>query len=65
MAAARLMNENTSLFSNAELQIQLRTPATPVAAASALHETPVAYTPTPPKKRSKLKPGTALTRNRE
>jgi hypothetical protein len=65
MAAARLMNENTSLFSNAELQIQLHTPATPVATGSALHETPVPYTPTPPKKRTKLKPGTAPTRNRE
>jgi site-specific DNA-methyltransferase (adenine-specific) len=42
MAASRLINENSSLFSHAELQIQLH--GQPDAQAqAALHETPPAY----------------------
>ncbi len=46
MAASRLMNENTPLFSQADLQIQLRTPVTAVpqeAMAPALHEASPEY----------------------
>lgn len=46
MAASRLMNENASLFSHAELQIQLHAsaPAAPAPTlAPALHETPTPY----------------------
>jgi hypothetical protein len=41
MAASRLMSENTSLFSHAELQIQLRAPASAApqdVLAPALHD---------------------------
>ena len=41
-AASRLMNENTSLFGNAQLQIELK-PHTAVEAVAALQETPPAY----------------------
>jgi DNA modification methylase len=56
MAASRLMNENTSLFSHAELQIQLHTPA--VAAPQdvpvpALHDSIPGYHPKPAKKVSR------------
>jgi len=46
MAASRLMNENTSLFSHAELQIQLHAPAIVVpqdAPAAALHDSGPSY----------------------
>ena len=42
MAASRLMNENTSLFGNAKLQIELEGPSV-TGAASGLRETPAAY----------------------
>ena len=42
MAASRLMNENSSLFGNAELKIDLK-PAVAVEAAITLQEAPVAY----------------------
>ena len=41
-AASRLMNENTSLFGNAQLQIELK-PHTAVEAVAALQETAPAY----------------------
>ena len=41
-AASRLMNENTSLFGNAQLQIELK-PHTAVEAVGALQETPPVY----------------------
>ena len=41
-AASRLMNENTSLFGNAQLQIELK-PHTAVEAVVALQETSPAY----------------------
>jgi DNA modification methylase len=56
MAASRLMNENTSLFSHADLQIQLHAPAIvpPQAVpAAVLQETNVPYEPTTPPERSK------------
>src|SRR5881396_3394571 len=46
MAASRLMNENGSLFSQADLQIQLHASAPaagPPASAAILHEAPTAY----------------------
>jgi modification methylase len=42
MAASRLLNENTSLFGKAQLQIDLK-PASAVESAAAVHERPVAY----------------------
>src|SRR5436309_4876624 len=42
LAASRLMNENTSLFGNAQLQIELK-PHTAVEAVAALRETSPAY----------------------
>ena len=42
MAASRLMNENTSLFGNSQLQIELK-PHASVEAASVLHESPTPY----------------------
>jgi DNA modification methylase len=57
MAASRLMNENTSLFSHAELQIQLHTPAivTPQdVPAPALHDSGPAYRTKLAKKTSRL-----------
>ena len=57
MAASRLMNENTSLFSHADLQIQLHTPAVAAsheAAALALHESAAGYRTRPIRKRSPL-----------
>jgi len=42
LAASRLMNENTSLFSNAKLQIELK-PHTAVATVAALQERATAY----------------------
>jgi site-specific DNA-methyltransferase (adenine-specific) len=56
MAASRLMNENTSLFSHAELQIQLHTPALAApqdVAAPALHDSGPGYHPKPAKKTSR------------
>jgi site-specific DNA-methyltransferase (adenine-specific) len=56
MAASRLTNENSSLFSKADLQIQLHAmaPATPAAAtAAALQEAPTPYTASTRKKRTK------------
>ena len=53
MAASRLMNENTSLFSHADLQIQLHSPATAVpqvATVAALHESSPEYRIRQPKK---------------
>ncbi len=53
MAASRLMNENTPLFSQADLQIQLRTPAATApqeAAVAALHEPSPEYRSRQPKK---------------
>jgi DNA modification methylase len=53
MAASRLMNENTSLLSHAELQIQLHTPAivTPQdVPANALHDSGPDYRTKPAKK---------------
>src|SRR6267142_601026 len=41
MAGTRLMNENGSLFSHAELQIQLHTPG--ASAPDTMHETPLKY----------------------
>ena len=41
-AASRLMNENTSLFGNAKLQIELK-PHTAVEGVVALHETAAPY----------------------
>ena len=46
MAASRLMNENTSLFSHADLQIQLHTPALAApqeVPVPALHEPALGY----------------------
>jgi len=57
MAASRLMNENTSLFSHADLQIQLHTPALAVpqeAPALALREPATGYRTKPIRKRSPL-----------
>jgi hypothetical protein len=42
LAAPRLMNENTSLFGNAQLQIELK-PYTAVEVAAALQETSPVY----------------------
>lgn len=42
MAASRLMNENTSLFGNAQLQIELK-PHTTIESRVTLHEHPMAY----------------------
>jgi DNA modification methylase len=42
MAASRLMNENTSLFGHAQLQIELK-PHTAVEAVAALHEKSLVY----------------------
>jgi len=41
-AASRLMNENTSLFGNAKLQIELK-PHRAIDTAATLQETPLAY----------------------
>ena len=53
MAASRLMNENTSLFSHAELQIQLHAPASAIPQdlpAPALHDSAPDYRTKPAKK---------------
>ena len=51
-AASRLMNENTSLFGNSKLQIELK-PHTAVETAAALHETPPCYRTRAGRKRSR------------
>src|SRR6266850_3171664 len=59
MAASRLLNENGSLFSNAELQIQLHAPAQPadhVNGSETLRETGPQY---------RAKPGSKKLRNRK
>ena len=59
MGASRLMNENGSLFSHADLQIQLHPAAATapsLAPADAIHETSVQY---------RAKPGTKKLRNRK
>ena len=43
MAASRLMNENTSLFGNAKLQIEFKPPGALVGAAAMLNETAREY----------------------
>ena len=48
-AASRLMNENTSLFGNAQLQIELK-PHTSVEAVAVLQETALVYKPRARKK---------------
>jgi hypothetical protein len=56
MAASRLMNENTSLFSNADLQIQLHAPASAIpqdVPAPALHDSAPDYHTKPAKKTSR------------
>lgn len=56
MAASRLMNENTSLFSHADLQIQLHAPASTVpqdVPARALHDSAPNYRTKPAKKTSR------------
>ena len=45
MAASRLMNENTSLFGNAKLQIEFKPQSAVVEAVSILSETPKDYYP--------------------
>jgi site-specific DNA-methyltransferase (adenine-specific) len=67
MAAARLMNENGSLFSNATLQIELQPQAAlgSIAPAYALHETPVPYKTTNPKKTNKRPAKNSANRRRE
>ena len=52
LAASRLMNENTSLFGNSKLQIELK-PHTAVETAAALHETPPSYRSRAGRKRSR------------
>lgn len=52
MAASRLMNESTSLFGNAQLQIELK-PHSAVEAAATLKEAPPAYKTRPRKKASR------------
>jgi site-specific DNA-methyltransferase (adenine-specific) len=52
MAASRLMNENTSLFSHADLHIQLHAPASAIPqnlAAPALHDSAPDYRTKPAK----------------
>jgi hypothetical protein len=66
MAASRLMNENTSLFSHAELQIQLHASASIIPQdlpAPALHDSAPDYRTKPAKKtsRSARKTKTATT----
>src|SRR6266850_5056657 len=59
MGASRLMNENGSLFSHADLQIQLHPAATSApshAPSDAMHEAPVQY---------RAKPGSKKLRNRK
>jgi modification methylase len=59
MAASRLLNENGSLFSHAELQIQLHTPDPPAQSQPsvvAIHESPPQY---------RAKSGTKKLRNRK
>src|SRR5947209_11718335 len=51
-AASRLMNENTSLFGNSKLQIELK-PHTAVESVAVLEETAQAYRTGPRKKRSR------------
>jgi len=65
MAASRLMNENTSLFSHAELQIQLHPPATgPIqpTAAQALHETAPPYRVSAPARKNRRSGKASLAR---
>lgn len=54
MAASRLMNENTTLFGNAQLQIELK-PHASVEAVAALQEAPPSYKTRPLKKPSRAR----------
>ena len=56
MAASRLMNENTSLFTRADLQIKLHAPASAIPQdlpAPALHDSAPDYRTKPAKRRSR------------